>query len=88
MHSNYFVSCDHDLGIPSKNYGAQDLVYKELIGINNYSYSDLEPYTSYSVSLAAISDHGTGPFTEEIKVQTYEGGKSVTSIIAFRIMLG
>ena len=50
-----------------------------------YCLSDLEPYTSYSVSLAATSDYGTGPFTEEIKVQTYEGGKSITSII---VMLG
>ena len=31
------------------------------------------------MSLAAISDHGTGPFTEEIKVQTYEGGKQWSS---------
>ena len=36
--------------------------------------ADLEPYTSYYLALAAISDYGAGPLSEEIRVQTLQDG--------------
>lgn len=33
---------------------------------------DLDPNTKYYVSLAALSEYGTGPFSEEVQVQTLE----------------
>ena len=36
---------------------------------------DLDPYSSYTIALAATSDYGTGPLSEEIKVKTFEDGR-------------
>lgn len=35
---------------------------------------DLDPFTRYSVMLAAVSEYGVGPFSEEIQVLTFEDG--------------
>lgn len=35
---------------------------------------DLDPFTRYSVKLAAVSEYGVGPFSEEIQVLTFEDG--------------
>ena len=40
---------------------------------------DLEPFTSYSLNLAAISEYGTGPHSEEVVVKTFEDGKHNTA---------
>ena len=39
-----------------------------------FCIADLDPNTKYYVSLAALSEYGTGPFSEEVQVQTLEDG--------------
>lgn len=51
---------------------------------SDHKFLDLEPFTSYSVSLAAVSSYGLGPFSEELQVTTMEDGK--VAILAIDIV--
>ena len=43
----------------------------------SYNISDLMPYSAYNVSVRATNQYGVGDFSEEVTVQTEEGGECV-----------
>ncbi len=38
-----------------------------------YPFLGLLPYKIYSVRLAAVSDYGLGPYSDEVEIRTLEG---------------
>ena len=43
----------------------------------SYDISGLLPYSAYNVSVRATNQYGVGDFSEEVTVQTEEGGECV-----------
>ena len=64
-------------GVDSPNAVSEDFYEAATVapGMTQFvSISDLMPYSTYNVSVRAINQYGVGVFSEEVTVQTEEGG--------------
>lgn len=48
-----------------------------------YTVSNLEPYSIYQFSVAALTVHGQGPFSSNVAIRTGETGKQTRAILHF-----
>lgn len=48
-----------------------------------YTVSNLEPYSIYQFSIAALTVYGQGPFSSNVAIRTGETGKQTHAILHF-----